>query len=234
MATVLSCPACGRQLSINQELAVETPVQCPACREVFTFSGESKVVPQQIGQDNAGDAEPQFSSTPATPTGVDQTAASGQTEGPRYSEWDDDDYWPEKRPRPNQSKTGRNILFASLALLILIVWAVLHFSSSGNPLVGSWKGTFQFLQRENVPCIYTFRRDGTMIDEHVDAAAGVLVSATGTYTFTNGKVDIRWRNGGFERATVRQVNGHTIEYVIQEHNDLTQIGGKATFVREER
>ena len=229
----LSCPGCARQLSIGQAPSEDTLVQCPACRDVFTLSADGRVVRPEHGSQRPASGS-DLSNNPRRPNYLEKDISSTD-DHQRTSPWDDgEEDWQEfdRKDKPAKSKrTVFYVLAGVLGMIILVVWAVLHFSASGSErLVGSWKGTFHFLWRENVDCTYRFRRDGTMVDEHV--RQGMLVGSTGRYRLANGEVTIHWHNGGFERATVRHIAPDTIEYVIQDHSDRTQIGGKATFVRE--
>jgi hypothetical protein len=136
----------------------------------------------------------------------------------------------------NKRKRLAKILALSgggFALLVLVVLCAIaaFVNDSNHELVGSWKGSFKFAFLGNVDCTYRFLQNGTMVDEHVDPDRGIPLRFRGRYTFAKGTVDIRWSNGGFERATVRRTGANSIEYVIVAHSDPAQIGGRATFNR---
>jgi hypothetical protein len=176
----------------------------------------------------------QFSSNTSQPNYLEENSSSAAEDISHIPQWNDQDEedWPEFDRGRKPARRKRLLVFVLagvIGLIVLVVWAIVAGSGSDR-LVGSWKGTFQFRWRPDMPCTYRFFRDGTMVDEH--PVLGMMGQSTGRYRFAHGEVNIHWTNGGFERATVRHIGPDTIEYMIQDHSDRTQIGGKITFVRE--
>jgi hypothetical protein len=184
-----------------------------------------------------------FSETPFKPSRPRDNVNDYDDRHPDKSSPDHaDDDWPEfRRPLKKKSKRSRMLAVGGgLALLVVVVCAVLFFfrSRGDSALVGSWKGTFRF-NVVQIDCVYHFRPDGTMVDEHIDPRTGFPTKAKGRYTVANGVVSIQWprlgpEGAGFERAAFRHLGPNRIEYVVLAHSDPEQIGAKVTFERVAR
>jgi hypothetical protein len=234
MATIISCPNCARRLSLKQALPADTLLKCSACQAEFTLPADLMAARRTELDDRRHGTENQgaFSEGLTVPAGRNQAdAADHDDPRPRWSSFPDDDENEWSGPLEKR-RHWRNFALSGgvLAGALLIVWALLRLAGGDTELVGSWKGTFRFAGLE-IDCTYQFRADGTFVDEHVEPGIGILVRASGRYTYSNGRVRIHWDNGGFENASVRKTDANTIDYVIESHSDRAQIGGKATFRR---
>jgi hypothetical protein len=246
MAKIISCPSCARKLSVSHELPAGQLLKCRACQAVFAQPADESVA-QPAESDNRPRGAAivgQFSASPFKPVRPRDHAADDYDDGQqRNSNPDDaDDDWPDfRRPIKKEGKRSRVLAVGgSIALLVLVICAILFFvrSRGDSALVGSWKGTFRF-NVVQIDCVYHFRPDGTMVDEHIDPNTGVPTKAKGRYTVANGVVNIQWPRQGFERdtverATFRHTGPNSIEYVVVAHTDPQQVGAKVIFTRVAR
>jgi hypothetical protein len=113
MPSIIECPACGRQLSLPEELLGKA-VRCPNCNETFTSSTPEGQSPEPIPSQGFG-----------SPDKRDEPPVDSQFSRKPLEEDDDfkgglDDY-DESRPRRGRSRSPAKSAVAGPAIALMIV-----------------------------------------------------------------------------------------------------------------
>lgn len=126
---------------------------------------------------------------------------------------------------------GGLLLICLLGCGIGAVIALLPRDDTAEKLPGSWKGRF-VLARIQLDVAYIFNKDGSFRQESFDRFGRRVNVADGRWRYRDGRVEIDWNNGTFERATVAFLDDNTMTYVIVDHSQGIQVGLTTTFRRQ--
>lgn len=118
-----------------------------------------------------------------------------------------------------------------VCLLACVVGAIVAFmaDNTAEKIVGSWRGRFS-LGPVHLDVVYIFNKDGSFRQESFDRF-GRRVFSDGRWRYRDGKIEIDWNNGSFERATATWIDDNTMAYRIVDHSQAVQVGLATTFRR---
>src|SRR5262249_4165943 len=79
---------------------------------------------------------------------------------------------------------------------------------------------------------YTFRADGSFMEEDSDVLGNVIKTGGGRYECVGDQVTIEFAGGSTEQATLRWVSADRLHYTITGHTDMSQIWDSYDFRRD--